>query len=105
MAFDRKKYMKEWEIKNKLKRSRINKTYKTKVKRWFEELKSQLKCETCGEDHPATLDFHHVDGSQKEFNISRMAKGGLGKERILAEIAKCMVLCSNCHRKIHWEKT
>ncbi len=27
----------------------------------------------------------------------------MSKERILKEIAKCDVLCRNCHAKLHWE--
>jgi hypothetical protein len=56
----------------------------------------------CGESHPATLDFHHRDPNEKDFLLSSAARNGWGKERILREIEKCDVICSNCHRKEHW---
>lgn len=60
-------------------------------------------CRECGEKHPACLEFHHRDPSQKELTLaSKMGQLGMGK--LLAEIAKCDVLCSNCHRKLHWDE-
>jgi NMD protein affecting ribosome stability and mRNA decay len=67
-------------------------------RKWFFELKKELKCEQCGFNHPAALDFHHIDPSQKKFGISSNKHN---KEEILDEIKKCKVLCSNCHRIKH----
>jgi hypothetical protein len=46
------------------------------------------------------LAFHHLDTSKKERNISELAPGW-SIDRILKEIAKCKVLCHNCHTKVH----
>ncbi len=70
---------------------------------WFRNLKDNLKCERCPEDHPACLDFHHRDSREKEESISRMVRQALSEATILKEIEKCIVLCSNCHRKLHWD--
>ena len=70
--------------------------------RW-KDFVSSLKvcCSECGEDHPATLDFHHTDPNTKEHHPADL-RGS--KARFLAEIEKCVVLCSNCHRKLHWRE-
>lgn len=79
--------------------------YHLKSSEWFRELRENLKCERCGFSHPATLDFHHLDPSQKSFGISRAARNAwFNKEKILEEIKKCIVLCSNCHRIEHWNQ-
>lgn len=62
----------------------------------------RLKCSKCPEDHPSCLDFHHL--GDKELNIAEMANQGASKQRILKEVSKCVVLCSNCHRKLHYEE-
>jgi hypothetical protein len=70
------------------------------LRQWLREYKSHLRCERCGEDHPACLDFHHRDPEQKEVIVSKLVdQRGWGIERILREIAKCEVICANCHRK------
>ena len=57
-------------------------------------------CIQCGEQDPSCLDFHHRNGKQdKEGHIGRIRK--FGWVRLRAEIAKCDVLCANCHRKHH----
>jgi hypothetical protein len=76
---------------------------KLRMAAWFTEYKSTLACVECGEDHPATLDFHHRDPSTKEANVSSTHRLGWSEKRILKEIAKCDVLCANCHRKLHYE--
>lgn len=70
--------------------------------KWFVSLKSQLKCEICGEDHPACLDFHHSNADEKFMGVAEMVSFAYSEERILQEIAKCNVWCANCHRKHHW---
>ena len=55
----------------------------------------------CGETDPICLDFHHRDGEVKKFGISRIKNKYVGQAALLAEIAKCDVLCANCHRKHH----
>lgn len=59
--------------------------------------KKSVPCMDCGKEYPAyVMDFDHVRG-QKLFGIA--ARGRYYSEEILLqEIAKCDVVCSNCHR-------
>ena len=68
---------------------------------WFDEILSKLSCKSCGENHPATLDFHHRDPKEKEATVSSLLANLKSKDSILKEIEKCDVLCANCHRKHH----
>lgn len=83
----------------------IKKSKKNKINtvNWYNDIKSKLKCIKCGENHAATLDFHHRNPNIKEYTVSTkiLVKG---RKNILEEISKCDVLCSNCHRKLHWEE-
>jgi len=74
---------------------------KAELRAWLDEYRSSLSCEKCGENHPACLDFHHKDASKKDFSIANIKGMGWGKERVLLEIQKCVIVCANCHRKIH----
>ncbi len=67
------------------------------------EYKSKLSCCKCGENHPACLHFHHRDKSTKSFSISDSIRR-FSLEKIIAEIAKCDVLCANCHAKLHYDE-
>lgn len=59
-------------------------------------------CVRCGESHPSCLDFHHRDRATKDADIATMRRFGLS--RLVDEIAKCDVLCANCHRKFHYDE-
>lgn len=74
--------------------------YYAKRKERLRKLKQDLTCCRCGFDNPLALEFHHRDPSTKSFTISHKA-WQVSEERLLEEIAKCEVLCSNCHRIEH----
>ena len=64
----------------------------------IEELKA-VGCACCGEKDTVCLDFHHYNPSEKEFNLSTALTKPVNK--LIEEASKCVVVCSNCHRKIH----
>ncbi len=95
-----REHFQRWWVNNKeAHRNRVNAGY-TKRKGWFKRFKATLKCSRCGESRPAALDFHHPN-SNEELIIAKLA-GHTGNERLLKEIAKCEVLCANCHREEHF---
>jgi len=73
-----------------------------KIKVWYKEFKSTLSCSNCPENHPACLHFHHKDPTQKGFTIA--AGVTFSKKKIKEEMSKCIVLCANCHAKLHYDE-
>ena len=60
------------------------------------------KCCLCGYDkYVSALEFHHIDDSEKEFNIGSRINSCEFSDKMLEEIRKCVLLCSNCHRAYH----
>lgn len=60
------------------------------------------KCEKCGYKKCfASLEFHHINPDDKEFQLDLRHLSNMNFEKILKEADKCMLLCSNCHREIH----
>lgn len=62
-------------------------------------IKTESGCVECGYNaHPEALDFDHIDPTAKA-NPGRGAFRTIWSwSRIEAEIAKCEVVCANCHR-------
>lgn len=57
-----------------------------------------VPCADCGGRFPRVcMDFDHVRGVKVD-SISRMIRMSYSWELILSEMAKCEVVCSNCHR-------
>lgn len=75
-----------------------------KMRDWLEDYKKNNCICECGESDHRCLDFHHLNPEEKLFDISTKASRGYGKDALLREIAKCKVLCSNCHRKLNYDK-
>jgi hypothetical protein len=88
-----------------------NKEHKAEKNTWRANKRKQIRdrirglkihkpCADCGGIFPPTcMDFDHRDPSEKEFNICGDATRELySNEKIDAEIAKCDLVCANCHR-------
>lgn len=72
------------------------------LKDFLNDYKKTKCCERCGNKDFRILQFHHCEGDKK-FNVSDGPRKGFSKERILEEIKKCDIYCSNCHIILHWE--
>jgi len=61
------------------------------------------KCELCDckTQILSSYDFHHLNPSEKDFNISTALAQTNDLEKIKPELDKCILLCGNCHRFIH----
>jgi hypothetical protein len=59
----------------------------------------EVPCADCGGRFlPHQMDFDHRDPSAKSFYINSGRASLKSREALLAEIAKCDVVCANCHR-------
>lgn len=59
-------------------------------------------CSICGYANCiGSLQFHHLDPSEKDFNISH---DGHTKswDKIKTELDKCILVCANCHGELHY---
>lgn len=82
----------------KIKRNERNNTIK-------EILKKELGCSICGYNKcMAAIDFHHTDPTKKEYEISSMIRSNMSIFAIKKELKKCIVLCANCHRELHYNE-
>lgn len=67
------------------------------------EIKSRSGCVTCGERDHRCLVFHHRNPAEKKFQVQWNAWSRTRKSRD-EELAKCDVMCANCHHKLHYER-
>ena len=82
--------------------SQYMKNVYAKKQQEIQELKSQYKCAKCGDNRGYVLDFHHIDPSIKEEEVSRMISNNYKLDKVYDEIKKCICLCANCHREFHY---
>lgn len=80
----------------------VSKLHYQKVKKerqFVTEYKEKCTCKTCGEQDPSNLHFHHIEPSKKSFSLAAMAYHSVKEVR--QEMAKCHVLCKECHTRVH----
>ena len=71
-----------------------------RAKEFVKNYKQNSKCSRCPETRWYVLDFHHLN--DKVDSVSTLAHNGPSIKRLQKEIDKCQVVCSNCHREIHY---
>ena len=65
-------------------------------------MKLTAGCKKCGyREHAAALVWHHRDPAEKSFEVGPGA-AKRSWSSLLKEIAKCDVLCANCHAITHY---
>ena len=68
-------------------------------RKYISDIKTDSGCIICGYNVCSkALEFHHIHGGKEE-SVSQLARSSMDK--LNAEIEKCVVLCSNCHRELH----
>lgn len=97
----KREYQKKWYENNKEKTIKRLKRNEKRIKDWYRDYKESLSCEICGESESCCLQFHHKNGLEKENNIGHMVHRCNSIDKIKKEMAKCQVVCANCHFKIH----
>lgn len=93
-----KQYMKNWYQENKSKHIGYQKNRKNKYRETMASLKMH-PCMDCGfaPEFPEQMDWDHREN--KTIGISVARAKAWGWDRIKEEIAKCDLVCANCHRK------
>ena len=77
------------------------KNNKEKYRQRWRDYKATLSCVQCGETDPATFDFHHVIRSKDNKKVNKLLTNGNYKAALKEIEERCIVLCANCHRKLH----
>lgn len=74
---------------------------------WRKKVKAKLVdskggcCERCGYNKCIdALEFHHRNPNEKDFTISGKS---WSFQKLKEETDKCILVCSNCHKEIHYE--
>lgn len=82
-----------------LRSSKCRKNHRLINRAKYNQLKCDMGCCVCGLKEGCCLDFHHL--RDKKIEVGRLINNGRTDKYILEEISKCVVLCANCHRKVH----
>lgn len=71
--------------------------HKKDIRLWINAQKEKSPCEDCRVSYPYyVMDFDHL--SDKKYEMNKLINS-CSMVKIKAEIAKCDLVCSNCHRE------
>lgn len=93
-----REYHKKWQAMDRKRKPEAWKGYSDKHEALLKKEKEEAKsgpCMDCGNQFPPEcMDWDHRPGEIKYRNVSQIR----GKEKLMAEISKCDLVCANCHR-------
>jgi hypothetical protein len=83
---------------------RVRKAQYVKIAQdYVNRIKLETPCTDCGVNYlPIVMQFDHLPEFEKKANIADLVGMGSSISRIQEEIAKCEVVCSNCHAIRGW---
>lgn len=95
-----REYQRKWYAQhaNRIQQNRAVKRCRDNNEAWLAAMKSK-PCTDCGNTYPPEcMDYDHLPQHEKTTEVSAMVHNTFSRRRILEEIAKCELVCSNCHR-------
>ncbi len=97
-----REYQRKWYARHRaLQMARVtpgNRRARAAINNYVDQVKRR-PCADCGGNFPPfMMDFDHVRG-EKTAEISRLRGARAARARLEAELAKCEVVCANCHRR------
>jgi hypothetical protein len=102
IKYTENKYIKLSDEQLKIRNYQKVKNFRQKLKEKAIEYKGGC-CEKCGYDRcDSALEFHHLDPKEKDFGIGSYSV--LSWEKVKIELDKCIMVCANCHREIHYNE-
>lgn len=79
-----------------------------RVKRWRKETKNRIVksmggcCQLCKYNKTNNaLELHHINPIEKDFSFGTIRANPKSWKKIVDELRKCILVCSNCHKEIH----
>ena len=95
-----KEYDAEWYQANKERRQAKVRDDRYAQAAWLDSLKDGNPCADCGRTYPPyVMEWHHLPGTIKRLVLADVRRAAHSRKRILAELAKCELVCANCHRE------
>lgn len=99
-----REHSRRWYLKNTRLVINQSSARRTLTKKAWLDYRSKQSCSRCGFSHPAVIDFHHVIRHNKRSVNDLVLKKNNIKEAIREAEEKCIPLCANCHRILHFEE-
>lgn len=99
-----REYSRRWYLSNKPKVMAAVARRKWQQKARWDTYRAKHACAHCGFSHPAVIDFHHVIRQNKQSVNDLAVRRGNVSAAIREAEEKCIPLCANCHRILHWQE-
>jgi hypothetical protein len=97
-----KEASKKFYAANSEKHKAVVRARKISLKNFVISLKKEGYCIKCGCSDYRCLQYHHSDRETKRKAIALLVQTGCSLSALKNEIAKCVLLCANCHAIEHW---
>jgi hypothetical protein len=79
--------------------------YRGRNLKFINKIKDESQCMDCGgKFHFTSMDFDHRESALKVMSVSSLVHLGRSIKTIKKEMAKCDIVCANCHRVRTWSR-
>jgi predicted HNH restriction endonuclease len=99
-----REYSRRWYLKNTERAKKDSEQRRRGTKARWLAYRAKQSCAHCGFSHPAVIDFHHIIRDGKRSVNDLAVKQNNVREAIQEAEEKCIPLCANCHRILHFDE-